>query len=461
MSELHDLARHGQAPAIHHDSTGWIAYEALAAMADESVAGLRERTLFALEFMATPQCVAAYLGALRHGHVPLLVDAQLDAAMRESLYDHFGIRRVFGGTGWRERAGTAASEPALHDTLGLLMSTSGSTGSPKLVRLSVGNLEANARSIVAFMDLTAAARAITSLPLHYSYGLSVLNSHLMAGAGIVLSDEAVTTAPFWERFRAHEVTGLGGVPTTWRMLRRMRFERMALPSLRLMTQAGGRLDVDDVRWLEGVAKAADRRLYIMYGQTEATARIAYLPPHWLATKAGSIGVAIPGGTLEVVDAEGRQVAAGDEGELAYRGPNVMMGYAEFPEDLATAGTIDQLRTGDLGHRDADGLHWITGRIKRFVKVFGNRFSLDDVEAHVRGRGFDAGVVGRDDLLMVAACAPEDALDTLRAELAAYYRLHPSAIRVARVQALPRNSAGKLLHAALLAQLDNQDGGSKP
>jgi acyl-coenzyme A synthetase/AMP-(fatty) acid ligase len=381
--------------------------------------------------------------------------------MRHALYSHFRLARAFGEQGWRILDAAEAPPVQLHADLGLLMSTSGSTGSPKLVRLSVDNLSANAASICSFMALTANARAITSLPLHYSYGLSVLNSHVVAGGSIVLTDESITTAAFWERFRNHEITGLAGVPTTWRMLRRMRFERMVLPSLKLMTQAGGRLDADEVRWLFDVAQSQRRQLFIMYGQTEATARMSYLPPHWLPGKAGSIGVAIPGGTLDIVDATGASVPNEVEGEIAYAGPNVMLGYAESARELALGRTVDRLLTGDLGYRDSDGLHWVTGRTKRFVKLFGNRFGLDEVEAWLRSQGHEGAAVGRDDLLMIGLVGKTETAATLRDQLAAHYRIHPSAIRVAALSELPRNSAGKVLHATLQSWLDTPaDAGSR-
>lgn len=454
MKDLRALERAGSAPAVHDPAAGWVSYERLAELADEAVAALPPRTLFALEFDASVQCVAAYLGALRHGHVPLLVDTALAPELRQRLYAHFGVAQAFDGRAWRTKDVTPAEAPALHPQLGVLMSTSGSTGSPKLVRLSAANLQANAESIVSYMGLGADDRAISSLPLHYSYGLSVLNSHLVAGGSVVLGEHAVAQAAFWQQVREHGVTGLAGVPTTWRLLRRLRFERMSLPALRLMTQAGGRLDPEEVRWLAGVATSNGRRLFIMYGQTEATARIAYLPPDLARDKAGSIGQAIPGGTLGLLAADGTRIeSSGVEGEIVYRGPNVMLGYAERAADLALGRMTDELRTGDLAYRDDDGHYWITGRLRRFIKLFGNRFGLDEVEQHVRSLGHEAAATGRDDCLMIGLVGDDAQAGALREALAATYRIHPSAIVVQPLPALPRNSAGKVQHAELMAQLD--------
>ena len=439
---------------VHASDEGWLHGEDLVRRADATVAALPPRSVFALRFRANVASVAVYLGALRCGHVPLLVGADLSAEMLDPLCARFGIGRLFDGAAWTCVGTGTRSSPAVHPSLGLLMSTSGSTGSPKLVRLSLENLAANAESIREYLALAAADIAITSLPLSYSYGLSVLNSHLAAGAGVVLSDAAVTTPGFWKLVRAEGVTSLAGVPMTWRMLRRMRFERMDLPSLRHMTQAGGRLDPEEIVWLGKFALRTGRHAFIMYGQTEAAARIAYLPPARVLDKPGSIGKAIPGGELWLVDADGVPVTSADvEGQLVYRGPNVMLGYAESTEDLTLGRVLTSLPTGDLARRDAEGHFWITGRLKRFVKLFGNRFGLDDVEQHLRAQGLDAGVVGRDDALMIGVVTDAESAVALRQALATHYRVHSSAIQVHALDALPRNGAGKLLHGQLQQALN--------
>ncbi|HET9646421.1 MAG TPA: AMP-binding protein [Burkholderiaceae bacterium] len=449
MTAFWELEAGGDAPALIAEHGPVLSYKALAARADALVANMPPRSLFALECTHQPDVVAAYLGALRRGIVPLMVDTGLAPELKAALYDRFEVPRVFGPEGWSEHT---RRPPALHPELGLLLSTSGSTGSPKLVRLSRANLRANADSIVEYLSIDSSDVAITSLPIHYSYGLSVLNSHLAARAPIVLTNEAVTTAAFWSRFKGHEVTNLAGVPTTWRLLRRMRFERMALPSLKTMTQAGGRLDAEEVRWMAEVARQHGRRFFAMYGQTEATARIAYLPPDRLDDKAGSIGIAIPRGRLSVVDDTGAVVPDDIEGELVYEGPNVMLGYGEQAADLALGRTIQALHTGDLGRRDSDGFYWITGRRKRFIKLFGNRFNLDDVEQQLRDDGLDAMVTGADDLLMIGIMGGAEEASRVHEAVCARYRLHHSAVRVQGLSALPRSSAGKPLHAELAAMI---------
>lgn len=449
--------------ALIDETGGPLGYAELAAAADAAVAGVPAHSVFALAPAANRASIAVYLGGLRRHAVPLLLDPQLAAAERDALLRRYRIGCWFDGLAqqWHVGADTGpAARP--HAELALLLSTSGSTASPKLVRLSRANLAANAGSIVEYLGLDATEVAITTLPLHYSFGMSVLNSHLACGACVVLSDAAVTQAGFWQQMRQHGVTSLSGVPTLWRLLRRLRFERMALPSLRTFTQAGGRLDPEEIRWLADAAQAAGRRLFVMYGQTEAAPRIAYLPPALLRSHCGSIGVPVPGGRLRVVDGEGRTITEpGVTGELAYRGPNVMMGYAHGPDELAAGPGVAELFTGDLGHVDADGCHWITGRARRFVKIFGHRVSLDEIEQRLRARGLDAAVVGRDDCLRVAVAAIDaERATALQLELAALYRWLPTAVHVHALATLPLASSGKLAYGALLSQLEATSPGAE-
>jgi acyl-CoA synthetase (AMP-forming)/AMP-acid ligase II len=331
----------------------------------------------------------------------------------------------------------------------LLLSTSGTTGSPKFVRLSRRNVESNAQAIAGYLGLRPSERAITSLPLHYAYGLSVLNSHLSSGGCVVLTEESLIRPEFWKTFSRWGCTSLAGVPYSFQILTRVGFERFALPSLRTMTQAGGRMDEGNVLKYGALMKGRGGRLFIMYGQTEATARIAYLPPDRLCEKAGSVGVAIPGGTLSIErDGEGA-VPRGQTGELVYRGPNVMLGYAESSEDLALGDQLGgTLRTGDLGHLDADGFLYLTGRRNRISKVYGLRISLDEVEGRLRGRG--AVAVSGTDGKIVVFCETGDAPahELWRRELAGLYKVNINAFEFRSIPALPLNAAGKIDYGRL-------------
>jgi acyl-CoA synthetase (AMP-forming)/AMP-acid ligase II len=316
-----DLARFGDEPAlVTRDAV--LTYRALAGRVKDTAERLGPvRRLVLVSAANDVDSVVAYLAALTGGHPVLLVPGDRPAS---SLVDAYDPDVVFGPDGdfLERRVGTVHD---LHPDLALLLSTSGSTGSPKLVRLSWENIRSNAESIALALGIRATDRAATTLPMHYCYGLSVINSHLLTGAGLILTDLSVVDACFWELFRSGGRHDVPRVPYTFDLLDQCGFADMDLPSLRYVTQAGGRLGPDRVAYWAGVGRRRGWDLYVMYGQTEATARMAYLPPELASEHPQAIGVPIPGGSFRL---EPRT------GELLYRGPNVMMGYASRPQDLA-------------------------------------------------------------------------------------------------------------------------------
>ncbi len=314
------------------------------------------------------ETVIDYLAALTAGLPIALLPATIDPTALAELHKRYEFERILGG----ESAGSG-SGLAPHPSLALLLSTSGSTGSPKMVRLALSAVVANARAIAAALGLTADEVAPTSLPLHYSFGLSLVNSHLVAGATLLLTDESLLSEPFWAACRQHRATSLAGVPYSYQLLRRLELAKLAPPELRTFTQAGGRMEPAMILHFHRLATARGGRLFVMYGQTEATARIAILPAEDLPEHAGAAGRAIEG-----------QLSIADDGEVIYRGPNVMLGYAERRAELARGDDLGGvLPTGDLGRLDDAGRLWITGRKKRIAKVFGMRLNLDELEAWLR------------------------------------------------------------------------------
>ena len=331
----------------------------------------------------------------------------------------------------------------MHADLRLLLSTSGTTGAPKLVRLSASNLTSNAHAISEYLKLDQSERAATSLPLHYSYGLSVLHSHLSVGATLVLTEHSLQQDAFWRE--AEGATSLALVPAQAEIVPPAGLVAR-LPKLRYVTQAGGRLPPDQVREFARVGAEDGWSFFVMYGQTEAAPRMAYLPPEHAEIAADAIGQAIPGGTLHLEDADGREVlGAGSVGELIYRGPNVMMGYGRARDDLLEGAVTDALHTGDLAMRTSDGFFKITGRKSRFIKPFGLRVGLDDVEAVARELAGSGYAVGSDTHLAVFLRAPKP---ELRSWLAARFGLPGSLIHVFTLETAPRLSSGKIDYKTL-------------
>jgi len=445
------LARHGGALALAHGDEV-VTYDELAARVAQVAETLGpERRVVALSMSSALDPVVTYLAALAGGHVALLCDDDphhLQRLAERWDADVVASTDLTGSWSLQEvRSGTCHQ---LHPDLALLMSTSGSTGSPKLVRLSRRNLASNAAAIASYLRLRAEDRAITSLPLHYCYGLSVLNSHLHAGGGVVLTGRSVVDRCFWEEARRHRVTGVAGVPHTFELLERSGFDGERLPSLRYLTQAGGRMQPERVRRFAELGRQQGWDLYVMYGQTEATARIAYLPPELALEHPGSIGIAVPGGRLDLRPVEGQPP---EVGELVYRGDNVMMGYASDSGDLASGPTLHELHTGDLARRDEAGLFEIVGRLSRFVKPFGLRVDLDETERLLQRAGIEALCAGDDRELALAVLGPDGTGPEAAAEVVrAAIGLPKGSVLAARVDDVPRTSTGKPDQAALLAQV---------
>lgn len=438
------LTRFGERVAVV-TADGRVTYAGLAAGVAARAAALGDgRRLVMIEGGNDLETLTTYLAALHGGHVAWLAPPGEGAdALRARFRPDVVARCDAGGTRLEERS---AAAHALHPALALLLGTSGSTGAPRLVRLSHAAVQANAEAIATYLGLGPAERAVTALPLHYCYGLSVVNSHLLRGAGLLLTERSVADPAFWSFAREGGVTSLAGVPHTFELLDRAGFADMPLPSLRYVTQAGGRLAPETVRRYASLGARRGWRFVVMYGQTEATARMAYLPPELAEGRPGAIGRPIPGGDFEV-----RPVPESDApgvGELVYRGPNVMLGYAREPADLALGRAVHELRTGDLGRRAHDGLYEIVGRRARFVKPYGLRIDLDEVERICARRGTPALCGGDDRRLTVAV--EGGAAPGLGDTLAARLGLPPAAVRVVCVGEVPRLPTGKPDYAAIAA-----------
>lgn len=450
---VHALGAHGDRIAVV-TADGSVTYGELAARVDATVRRLgRERRLVLVCGVNTLDALVVHLAALAAGHPVLLVPGDHPEAVRSLIdaYDPDVVAHQDGGA-WVLDERRQGSAHTLHPDLALLLSTSGSTGSPKLVRLSHENLQSNAESIAQYLGIRHTDRAATTLPMHYCYGLSVIHSHLLRGAGLILTDLSVADSCFWDLFRTGRGTAFAGVPYTFDLLDRVGFASMELPHLRYVTQAGGRLAPDRVERYAALGRTAGWELFVMYGQTEATARMAYLPPQLAETRPGATGVPIPGGSFRLRPLPDQP----DEntGELVYSGPNVMLGYAHTPEDLRLGRTVHELHTGDTARRTPDGLYEITGRLSRFTKILGLRIDPQQIEAMLAREGVTALCAGDDEKLSIAAIASDAAddsrADRLRRLVAGECGLPPRAVHVHLVADLPRLSTGKPDYRAVAA-----------
>ena len=439
-----DLRRWGAHPALIAADDA-LTYAELADRAESMLWPAEEgRRLVLVPGANTIETLVAYVAAIANGHVVLLVPGDGPAGA-DVLIEAYDPDVVFDAATRGFVARHEGSHHELHPDLALLMTTSGSTGSPKLVRLSYDNVQSNAAAIADYLGLTPDDRAITTLPMHYCYGLSVINSHLLAGAGIIVTDWSVLDPCLWELADRERATSFAGVPYTFDLLDSSGFAERDLPSLRYVTQAGGRLDPSRVAGYARLGRERGWDFFAMYGQTEATARMAYLPPELAESHPHALGVPVPGGSFRIDPVAGEQRPG--VGELVYRGDNVMLGYATSAADLVRGREVEELRTGDLVRRDDDGLLEWVGRRSRFAKAYGVRIDLDDLEAVVARHGGAARCVSTGDRLHAFIGRHEDARE-LHPLVARAAGLPGHAVAITRLREMPRNASGKTDYPAL-------------
>lgn len=325
----------------------------------------------------------------------------------------------------------------INDQLSLMLSTSGSTGSIKFVRLSEANLKSNSSAIAKYLKLKNTDTAITTMPMSYTYGLSIISSHLSIGAKVVVTNKTVLDRDFWNLISEYNVTSISGVPYFYEILIKTGFLKRKIPSLRYITQAGGKLDKINKLKLLSFCESAKISFFVMYGQTEATARMSYVPPKVLKEKIDSIGIPIDKGKFHLKDS----------GEIVFEGPNVSMGYAQSSKDLIKGDDNNGLlHTGDIGYQDKDGYYFITGRSKRFVKIYGLRISLDEIESMLEINFPDNEFLCIDNNNKVKIQYTNE-LDEkkLIMFIAKKLKLNNKAFEVAKIIAIPRNKSGKKVY----------------
>ncbi|HCY74489.1 MAG TPA: hypothetical protein DHV28_01080 [Ignavibacteriales bacterium] len=405
------------------------------------------------------ESVITYIASLKSGNAVLLLDEKLNDEIRNGLIKNYNPDYIissnkivpeqyslsFNYKSLNFLKKTNNNSIIIFSDLAVLLSTSGTTGSPKLVRLSYKNIQSNAESISEYLNIDETERPITTLPINYSYGLSVINSHLLKGAAIVLSEKTVFFRDFWDQFNEFKCTSFAGVPYTYTMLKRINFNKIDLPTLKYFTQAGGKLSEEFIRHFNKYAIEKSVKFFVMYGQTEAAPRISYVPAEKLSEKVGSIGISIPGGELKIMK-EGKEVITPDEvGEIVYKGDNVMLGYAETRTDLSEGDELNGiLFTGDLGYKDADGYFYVRGRMKRFIKIFGLRINLDEVQKMIENHfQISAACTGSDEFLKILVQSDDHKTEVkVKEEVMRMYKLNFKSLVVKTTTQIPTNSSGK-------------------
>ena len=409
--------------------------------------------------------LVGYFSFMKNKVVPLMLDAKMDIQLIDSLITCYQPEYLWLPTDDSPNFPNSniicslfdysliklknCYNQQLHEDLALLLATSGSTGSPKVVKLSYQNIKSNTSSIIEYLSINQNERPITTLPMSYSFGLSIINSHLCSGATLLLTNRSLFEKEFWSFLKKEKATSLSGVPYTFDMLKKLRFTRMDLPHLQTLTQAGGKMNNDLNKDFAEFCKISKKRFFVMYGQTEATARMSYLPHEFSLSKIGSMGIAIPDGKFSLINESGENIKQSDTtGELVYEGPNVSMGYADCLNDLATNDeNKGRLFTGDLAKRDIDGFYYIVGRKKRFLKIFGNRVNLDETERLLKDITIECACTGNDDKIIIYT-TDNLKIDKIRDYISSKLGLHHSTFLIKYIESIPKNSSGKTIYSDL-------------
>lgn len=447
--------------AVIDDSGLSLTYGNLCNYADELKKTLPHRTLVFILAENRIGSLVGYTSFLSNRVVPLVLSNNTEKSLFDNLFETYkpeflwlpenrasefsSGRPIYSVFGYA-LVKTGNPTPQMYENLSLLLPTSGSTGSPKLVRHSYRNIEANAENVMNLFGLTPSERAMASLPMHYTMGLSVIASHLFAGATILLCGKSLLDAGFWKMLK-DAATSFTGVPYSYELLSKLRFFRMDLPDLKVITQGGGKLTLEMWQQLAQYAHDKGKKFIATYGQSECTARMAYLPAELALSKPCSIGIAEPGGQLSLVNNDGIETFEGEDiGEMIYRGENVTLGYANSLEDLLKGDENHGImHTGDLARRDADGCYYIIGRLKRFLKIFGLRIGLDEVENLIRSTyETDVFCSGTDEELIVKVTNSK-IVEEIPAFIEDKTHLFHQRIKMVLVDKILRNEAGKVIN----------------
>ena len=466
MNRIWNLTAFEDRTALLDEDGESMTYGQLWTEGDELAKAVGDRCLAFILCRNSIGSVLGYTAFLNHGIVPVMVNSHLEGTLLSNLLEAYspeylwlpanqeaqfqGMKKTYDARDYVLLKTGFTKHYPLHEDLALLITTSGSTGSPKLVRQSYTNILDNAQSIAEYLRLDEMERPITTLPMNYVYGLSIINSHFLVGATVLLTDKGLMQKEFWQFFREAGASSFGGVPYTYEMLFKLRFFRMDLPSLRTVTQAGGKITPELHEKFAAWAAETGRNFVVMYGAAEATSRMGYLPPEKAVEKKGSMGIPIPGGVFELLDAEGSRITEPyTTGELVYTGKNVTLGYAESGEDLIRGDERHgHLETGDMAQFDEDGYYYIVGRKKRFLKIYGNRVNLDEIDRMVKAEfQIEMASAGRDDHLYLFVTDKKMA-EPVREFVIGKTKLNPAAFKAVVLDEIPKNDAGKTLYSEL-------------
>ncbi|WP_440903466.1 AMP-binding protein [Catenovulum sp. SX2] len=446
-SLLSSLERFGEQPSLIHKGRTY-SYTELQQQVDKVAQtlefSLTKRKLVFIEVANNPMSVIVYLACVQYKQAVLLLSEQKTTLNQQLLERYQPNLYINTASNSLDITTRCDYQHQLHPDLCLLLSTSGSTGSPKLVKLSNTNVRANTQSIIEYLNIQSKQIAISSLKISYSYGLSVLNTHLHCGATIVLTDASALSDEFWSLIAQYQVTNFAGVPYHYQVLQQRGFNFKNYPSLKLLTQAGGKLEASLVEHYVKLAQLNQCQFVVMYGQTEASPRMAYLAMDIAVKYPQAIGRAIPGGELYLVDDAGCRIQdMGQEGELIYQGPNVMLGYAADKQSLLTDDELECLHTGDLAVQVESGVFQIVGRRSRFIKPMSIRVNLDEIKSWLVTQQINCEVTSNQNEQVLIGYTSKTNAKVLTQMVAQHLNLPEQYILVKQLKTIPPFESGKV------------------
>ena len=460
MFKKKDYLNFQKKPAIIDSNNQIIDYGTLFDLSDEIIKIIKKRSLIFLVCGNNIESIVGYISFLRLKSVVCLIDQkinqkhlinQIKIYKPELIFTHhnfdsfndYNLAYKFKNFNLLKRKKEISIK--LNNNLRLLISTSGSTGSPKYVKISSQNLLSNTKSIINYLQLNDKDICITTLPMSYVYGLSLINTHIFSKGTIILNERSVMENKFWSLINKYKVTNFGGVPYTFQILDKINFYKKNLNSIKFLTQAGGKLDAEIIKKILTKFCKRSKKFIVMYGATEATARMSYLPHRYTKEKFGSVGVPIPGGKFWLEDLDGKKIEKSfTKGELIYSGKNVCMGYSTKLADLSKGDENHGIyRTGDLAHRDNDNFFYIDGRIGRNIKIFGNRVNLSDLENNIYKLGIQSICKLTKENIITIFTRKKKEIKIIENNIRDLSNLHPSIFRIKIIKKFPMNKNFKI------------------
>ena len=460
MLFLKDIDKYKKNKALITENSEVIDYKTLLTFSDKISSKIKSRCLVFLLCGNNVETISAYLAFIKSNCVISLLDEKLNDFNLKKLVSIYKPKFIFlnGKKDFLDEYNSVLSfknyqlvehkeriNININDNLFLLISTSGSTGTPKYVRQSYENVFENTKSIKKYLNILEKETTITTLPPSYVYGLSIINTHLSSGGNIVLNNYSVIDKKFWNLMSKNKVNSFGGVPYTYQMLNRINYHDYNLKYIKYTTQAGGKLDSKISKKIINNYQKLNKKFFIMYGAAEASARMSYMPWEYANNKVGSIGIPIPGGKFYIENEKKNKILENDKsGELVYQGKNVCLGYANNISDLSKDDeNKGLLRTGDIAKRDKDNFYYIVGRKDRYVKIYGNRLNLAELEYYILDLGIESVCKTNEENKITVFIKKNGNEKKLKDYLAKFTQLHPSTFFIKELDKFPLNKNYKI------------------